>query len=144
MSGRAHALLGILSFGTIVFILWLVRRDRLRAKYSMLWLSIGVLMGVLAAVPRVLDRVARVVGISYPPAVFFLAAIAFLFLVVVHFSWELSRLENRARILAEEVAMLRRDLDETGTGTGDRTRHDRGPDAARLEGRGARQQAADR
>ncbi len=112
MSGRAHLLLGIMSFGSIGFILWLVRRDRLRAKYSMLWLSIGILLGVLASFPRLLDRVARVVGIAYPPAVFFLLAIVFLFLVVVHFSWELSRLENRARILAEEVALLRRDLDE--------------------------------
>ena len=46
-------------------------------------------------------------GIKYEPATFFLAAIAFLFVIVVHFSWELSRLEDRTRTLAEEVALLR-------------------------------------
>jgi hypothetical protein len=32
-----------------------------------------------------------------------------LFLVVVHFSWELSRLETRVRKLAEELALLDHD-----------------------------------
>ena len=34
-------------------------------------------------------------------------AVGFLFFVVVHFSWELSRLESRVRTLAEEIALLR-------------------------------------
>ena len=33
--------------------------------------------------------------------------LGFLFAVVVHYSWELSRVENRLRELAEEVALLR-------------------------------------
>jgi hypothetical protein len=33
-------------------------------------------------------------------------------LVVMHYSWELSRLEERSRTLAEEVALLRHQLDE--------------------------------
>jgi hypothetical protein len=32
--------------------------------------------------------------------------------VVVHFSFELSRMENRIRSLAEEVTFLRHDVDE--------------------------------
>jgi hypothetical protein len=34
-------------------------------------------------------------------------AIVFLLIVVMHFSWELSRLEERTRTLAEEIALLR-------------------------------------
>jgi hypothetical protein len=45
--------------------------------------------------------------------VFFLAAIAFLFLMVVHFSFELSRSEERTRTLAEEVALLKARMDKT-------------------------------
>jgi hypothetical protein len=107
VSGRAHLLLAAITIGALIFIVSLVRRDRLRAKYSMLWLSIGLVLGVFAAVPGVLDRVSKTVGIAYPPTLFFMVAIAFLFLVVLHFSWELSRLEGRSRSLAEEVALLR-------------------------------------
>ena len=46
-------------------------------------------------------------GVDYPPAVFLGVAVAFLLVVVVQFSWELSRLEERSRVLAEEVAFLR-------------------------------------
>jgi len=110
LSTRAHILLAVVIIGSIVFIISLVRRDRLRAKYSMLWISIGMVLGVIAAVPGVLDRVSAWAGVAYPPTMFFLLAIAFLFLVVLHFSWELSRLESRDRVLAEEVALLRERL----------------------------------
>ena len=112
MSGRAHALLGLVTLSSIAFIVRLVRREALRAKYSMLWLSVGVTLGILVAVPGFLDRVSLWLGVAYPPAMFFLLAISFLFMVVVHFSWELSRLENRSRSLAEEVALLRREMEE--------------------------------
>jgi len=115
--------LAILTIGSIVFIISLVQRDRLRAKYSMLWVSIGLVLGVIAAVPGVLDRVAAWAGVAYPPTMFFLLAIAFLFMVVLHFSWELSRLEVRDRALAEEVALLRERLSRVEAGEpGPRTR----------------------
>jgi hypothetical protein len=112
VSGKAHVLLAIVVLGSIAFILHLVRRNSLRAKYSMLWLSVGAVLALVVAVPGFLDRVSLWAGVAYPPTMFFLLAIAFLFAVVVHFSWELSRLEGRSRALAEEVALLRRQLEE--------------------------------
>jgi hypothetical protein len=41
----------------------------------------------------------------------FLLAIAFLLLVCIYFSYELTRLEERTRVLAEELAILRGDLE---------------------------------
>ena len=65
-----------------------------------------------AIYPDVLVPVSDVLGISYEPAILFLAAIGFLFIVIVHFSYELSRLEDRTRTLAEELALLRADTTE--------------------------------
>ena len=107
MSVRAQLLLVLITIGTLVFILRMVRHRQLRGKYALLWAFVGVLMGAFAAFPDVLVPISDSVGITYEPATFFLAAIAFLFLVVVHFSWELSRLEERTRTLAEELAILR-------------------------------------
>jgi len=47
-----------------------------------------------------------------------IAAIGFLLLVCVYFSFELSRLEERTRILAEELAILRAEQETDG---GERT-----------------------
>ena len=107
MSGRAHLLLAVLTVAAVGFVLHLLRSGRLRARFAMLWSAVGLLLVALAAFPGVLDWTADRLGIFYPPAVFLLAATVFLFLVAVQFSWEISRLEERTRALAEEVALLR-------------------------------------
>jgi hypothetical protein len=107
VSTSAHLFVLAMTLLSVGFILHLVRTRRLRAKYSILWLSVGVGLIVLAASPALLDRLSVALGITYGPATFFLGAITLLFVVVIHFSWELSRLEERSRTLAEEVALLR-------------------------------------
>ena len=107
MTARAHLFVFLVTIGAIFFILRLVRRRQLRAKYAMLWVSVGLVLGVLATFPVLANSAARWVGVEYQPAALLFGAVAFLFLLVVHFSWELSRLEDRSRIVAEELAMLR-------------------------------------
>jgi hypothetical protein len=110
VTGRAHLVLVLISAGMLGFVLHLLRSGRLRAKYAMLWSTVGAGLVILAAFPGLLDWTAGRLGIYYPPAAFLMAAVAFLFVLSVHFSWELSRLEERTRALAEEVALLRDDL----------------------------------
>ena len=112
MSTAAHILVIVLAAAVIAFILHLVRSQRLRAKYSVLWLTIGVGLAFLAIFPDVLVWISDLFGIGYPPATFMLLALSFLLVLVLHFSWELSRLEDRTRALAEEYALLRSELDD--------------------------------
>jgi hypothetical protein len=112
MTWEAHLLLVVTVASCIAFIVRLVRRGQLRAKYSMLWLSIGLVLVVIAAFPRVLGHLAELAGVQYAPVAFLLVAMAFLLVVAVHFSWELSRLEERTRTLAERLALLEQRLDE--------------------------------
>jgi hypothetical protein len=112
VTGRAHLALVLLTLGMLGFVLHLVRSGRLRAKYALLWSTVGAGLVVLAAFPGLLDWASSAVGIYYPPAAFLTAAVAFLFVLTVHFSWELSRLEERTRTLAEELALLREQVRE--------------------------------
>jgi hypothetical protein len=93
------------------FILRLVRRRELRGKYSLLWLGAGFFALLFAFVPGLLDDLADWLDVNYPPAILFVLAIAFLLLVLVHLSWELTRLEDRTRTLAQELSMLRREVE---------------------------------
>jgi len=117
LSSRAHILIVVATVITALFILRLVRARQLRSKYALLWATIGLLLLPLAAVPGVLNTVSGWVGVFYSPTIFLLLAVGFLFLVVVHYSWELSRLENRTRTLAEELALLRARLEDEQAGT---------------------------
>ena len=112
MSTEAHILIIVLAAAVIAFIIHLVRSRRLRAKYSVLWFSIGLALAVLAIFPDLLVELSDLFGIGYPPATFMLLALSFLLVLVLHFSWELSRLEDRTRALAEEHALLRGEIEE--------------------------------
>jgi hypothetical protein len=111
MSTRAHILILIATVVTTGFILRLLRRGQLRSKYALLWIITGLLILPFAVFPAILTTISRWAGVSYPPAMFLLLGTGFLLIVVVHFSWELSRLETRTRMLAEELALLRAEVE---------------------------------
>jgi hypothetical protein len=117
LSGQAHVLVIIATIVVGFFILRLVRARQLRSKYALLWATIGLLLLPLAAVPGVLNTLSDWLRVAYSPTIFLLFAVGFLFLVVVHYSWELSRLENRTRRLAEELALLRTRLEDERAGS---------------------------
>jgi hypothetical protein len=106
MSGRAHAVVLVATVVCVVFILRLVRRHGLRSKYTLLWLSLAAVLAALGVFPGLLVAASRALGINYPPAAFLTLAVGFLFLIVIQFSWEISRLEERTRTLAERAALL--------------------------------------
>lgn len=112
MSVGGRVLVAVLTALTLLFLLRLVRRGHLRGKYALLWLGVGVVMVGFAIYPDILVPISEGLGISYEPAIIFMAAIGFLFVVIVHFSYELSRLEDRTRTLAEELALLRAETQE--------------------------------
>ena len=112
LSTRAHiVVIGVVLVGAW-FLLRMLRRRQLRGKYTLLWMFVGIVVLALAVFPSLLDHTANLLGIYSGPNLLFLLAIAFLLLVCIYFSWELSRLEERSRLLAEEVAILRGEQDE--------------------------------
>lgn len=117
LSAGAHLVIAALSVTAIVFVVISVRHRRLMGKYALLWIAIAIALGVLAAFPGLLTWISLAVGILYPPTLFLLLATAFLFLMVVQFSWEISRLHEQTRTLAEEVALLRCRLSSIGNDT---------------------------
>jgi hypothetical protein len=112
LSGRAHILVFLVAVGGAVFLLRLLRRRQMRGKYTLLWMSVGIAVLLIVAFPSIVDRTSRFLHIYYSPSTLFLAAIGFLLLVCIYFSYELSRLEERTRILAEELAIVRGSHDD--------------------------------
>jgi hypothetical protein len=90
----------------------LLRRRQLTEKYAVLWLVVGVLLLILTVFPSLFSRASRGLGVTLPTNLLFFVAIVFLVGVALHLSWELSRLENETRRLAEDLAILRLELDQ--------------------------------
>ena len=105
-------LLGIASSIIILITLFeMLRRHHLREKFALIWFLIAVGALVVALVPAVLTQATELLGLNLPSnLLFFVASIVLLLLSLQH-SYELGRLEERTRTLAEEVALLRLELD---------------------------------
>lgn len=96
----------ILAILVCTFVVIQVRHQRMKERYAALWLIIGAIIIVLGAFPTLLNGVADFVGVALPVNLLFLLSILLLMGVSIHLTLELSRLSEKTRILAEEVAIL--------------------------------------
>lgn len=94
-----------------IFVLELVRRRRLREEYSLLWLVTAIGMLVLATWRDLLHGLATLVGIAYPPNLLFLAAALFILMILLYFSTVITRLTQENKDIAQEVALLRYEIE---------------------------------
>jgi hypothetical protein len=107
--GYGLALLGTLL--SMALIVEMLRRRQLTEKYSVIWLGVGLGIIVLSVRPSLLAAAADVVGIEVPANLLFFVAGIVLLLVCLQLSFETSRLEDETRSLAEELALVRQELE---------------------------------
>jgi hypothetical protein len=101
----------LLAFVIVAFIVWLLRQRKLREKYAILWITVGIATLLLAGFPGLLAAVATTVGFVVPSNFLFVVAIVLLLGVCLHLSLEISVVEDETRALAEEAAILRNQLE---------------------------------
>jgi hypothetical protein len=101
---------GLTSLAVLAFMIELLRRRQLQEKYAILWLAVSVIMVPLAFFPTAFNRIATALGFVSGVSLVLFLGIVFLLLVCMHLSWEVSRLEEETRTLAEDVALLRTDM----------------------------------
>ena len=94
------------------FVVWLIRERRLREKYALLWLSTSMVIILLTVSRHALEATALAIGILYPPSLLFLVGVLFLLLVAIGQSVTLSRLSESNQHLAQEVALLRKLIED--------------------------------
>ena len=106
-------ILSIVGSGTVlVLVVELIRRGRLKERYSLLWLFAGGVLLLFSSSRSILDYVSNMVGIYYPPSFLFLLAFLFLLLITLHFSVTISGLSEKNKRLAQELAILRQEMRE--------------------------------
>ncbi|MCE9636392.1 MAG: DUF2304 domain-containing protein [Planctomycetes bacterium] len=90
---------------------WLTSRGSLKPRYSLLWLAAAAALVTVSVWRRGIDVLGDAAGIVYKPALVFLGACVFLMLILLHMSVVVSRLTDRTRRLAQELALLRGELE---------------------------------
>jgi hypothetical protein len=96
--------------GAVIFliILLLVRRGKLQEKYALTWFAIGIGVVVMGAFPIILDKIAKLTGVSYAPALLFVIAVGVLLIQNLYLFIFASQNEVRIKELLQEVAVLKK------------------------------------
>ncbi len=123
----ANVILGVVGSAVVlVAILEMMRRHRLREKYAVIWFLVAGGVLTLALFPGLLRGTAELIGVQVPAnLLFFVGSLVLLVLTLQH-SYELGRLEEKTRTLAEELALLRLEVSQHNRSSAAR----RGPTAA--------------
>lgn len=96
---------------TLTSMCLLIRRGRLKEKYTLIWVLAAFGTLLVATFPSVLDQSADLLGINQGPNLLFLLADLGIMLICVQLSIEASTQAAKTRTLAEELGILRLEVE---------------------------------
>ena len=99
-------ILPIIAVLTLIWVVSATIKRKIREKESIIWITLAILLIVISLLPRFLDNVASVLGISYPPSLLFALGFVFVFLVCFRLSQEISLSRHREKELAQRISIL--------------------------------------
>ncbi len=101
-----RALSILLSLGLLALIASMLRRRKLREKYVALWIVVGLAATVLSIWPAALVSISNSLGFQVPSNFLFFVDGILLLLVSIQLSAEVSKLEDRTEVIAQELAII--------------------------------------
>jgi len=102
----------VVSVALFFYILYLVRKRRIKEEYSLLWLFSSGVFIFFSIFRGLLEDFAGFVGIAYAPAALFLILLLAIFLILIEFSIIISKLAERNKNLAQEVGILKQEIEK--------------------------------
>ena len=106
LGDRLTAFIFSMALALLLLVLELVRRRLLAERYSLLWLAMALAVLLLAASRPLVDRLAVLVGISYPPSALFVAGFGAVLVLMLYLSAVITKLSRQNRIAAQRIGLL--------------------------------------
>src|SRR5210317_2210531 len=95
-----------------LFIMYLIRSQRLKEEYSLLWIFFSLVFILFSFWRGGLDYISEFLGVAYPPAALFMILLMAIFLILIEFSIIISKLSDKNKSLAQEIGMLKQQIEE--------------------------------
>lgn len=113
---QLQAVLLITSIIGLVFVFRFVKKKLLNLKYSFLWIVMGFVFLALSIYPEIIDGVREALGIQLGSNALFFLGICFLIFLSFSLTVIVSKHAERMRRLNQELALLRRQVDDLKRG----------------------------
>ena len=110
-----HTLQVTLSIAVIcyfIIILYYLKRKMLELRYTLIWLVVGLVMGIMIYFPELLVRFVRILGIESNMNGLYILCIAFIIMILMTLTSIVSRQQMKIRILIQELSMTEKRVRE--------------------------------
>ena len=101
---------GTIGIAVAVLIVLLIRKDQLHVRHGLAWLLVAFCFAVLGVFPGLIDSLASLMGVSYPPILGVTVALALGVVKILLMDIERSRIEMHNLRLIQRVAILEADI----------------------------------
>lgn len=116
MQEHGQAIVFLFTLAIFALVMVLVLKRQITERFAVLWMGISFVLLLASSFGfRYIFKVAKVFGIPYPPSALFLIVIFGLTLLVIELFVWISKLNERSRVLAQQVAMLWDRLERSNT-----------------------------
>ena len=94
----------------LIFVVVIVKKNRLQVKYSLLWITLGVAYLAMAAFPIIVDTFASLLHIREKVNALFLISIGFIFILCFIYNLFISNQNKKIRLLIQEISILKSEI----------------------------------
>lgn len=107
MNIRIQIIVVAVAAAGLVFLVNLIRKNKLMLKYALLWFVLGIGVCIFACFPGLTSYLAGLMGIYTPINMLFFAGFCFSLAIIFSLSVSISRLSERVKKLSQEIALLK-------------------------------------
>ena len=94
---------GTIGLAVAALIILLIRKDRLHVRHGLAWIVVASCFVVLGLFPGIIDSLARLTGVSYPPILGITVAVALLVIKILLMDLERSKIVQNLHIHGAKV-----------------------------------------
>jgi len=102
----------IVSLSFLFYVSRLIVKGKLREEYAIFWVVSTILLIIFSFWRQGLDIIAEMVGVYLAPNLVFASAIFAILIYLLHLSIVVSRLHDKNKTMAQDLALIKAELQE--------------------------------
>ena len=106
MTLRFQIIIAIIVICGLIYLVNLIRRNRLELKYALSWIIVGVLVLICDCFPNVINYFSDILGIATPVNMLFFLGFIFVAMIILTLTVALSIASSSVKRLTQKIALL--------------------------------------
>lgn len=90
----------------VITVIYLLVKRRINERNSFFWLAGALVILLLSTIPDILQIMADISGVDYPPTLLFLLSTLVILFILLYQSTQVSILQERCREMAQQLAIV--------------------------------------